>query len=394
MGCYFWWLLTELRGISYLNEKVNVLKTRKIEFDYLRIISMFLVVVCHSLIVVYPYYVGVGSKAQNFDTLNNFDKVFSSIMAAGGRLGVPFFFLLSGYFLISKFQLTETGISTFYRKHFLRLLLTFELWMILYEFFVRGYLRIRAGLLQIIMELLFVAKEPNYSNQLGSAMIQMWFIPVILGIYLFMPLLVTLVKNIPSRFKTWLVLAAVGFDFVIPTANALFQFWGKNVTVNSNIDYAFLGSSYGVYVLIGGLIQEGWLSKFSNWLLWFSAITGGVLSVLMQLMGNILMGHYYFIWYDNLFILITTVAIFELINRIKGKKTKTSKAIVLLSGFSLGIYLIHYPIQLLIRKYLFLTNVNMINFAANLLATYLLSLIVVYLLSKIKFFRMYLFYEK
>ena len=377
-----------------MNEKVNATKVRKVQFDYLRIISMFLVVICHSLVVAYPYSAGAGSKAQSFVMLSNFDKVFSSIMAVGGRLGVPFFFLLSGYFLINRFQLTEIGILTFYRKRFFRLLLTFELWMILYEIFVRGYLRIRGGLLQVIMELLFITKKPNYPNELGSTMVQIWFITTILGIYLFMPVLVALVKNIPSKFKTWLIIVAVGFDFIIPTVNILFQFLGKKVEVSSNIDYAFVGAAYGVYVLIGGLIQEGWLIKVSDRLLWCSTIIGGVLAVVMQFMGNVRMENTYFIWYDNFFILVTTVAIFELVNRVKIQKTSVSNAVMLWSGFSLGIYLIHHPFQIVIQKYLFITSSNAVNFFVNLFATYLLSLLIVYSLSKIKIFRTYFFYEK
>ncbi len=263
--------------------------------------------------------------------------------------------------------------------------------MILYEIFVRGYLRVRVGLLQIAMELLFITKAPSYSNPLSNEMIQIWFIPVILGIYLFMPLLVALSKNIPQRFKTWFILFGVGFDFIIPTLNMLLQFFGRNIGISSNIDHGFVGTAFGVYVLIGGLIQEGWLTKVSNGILWCSMIIGIGLSVLMQFMGNVLMEHYYFIWYDNLFILITTVALFELVNRIM---MNASKAAMLFSGYSLGIYLIHRPIQLVIQKYLLLTNSNVLNFFINLFTTYFLSLLIVYLLSKIKFFRAYLFYEK
>ncbi|WP_171000629.1 acyltransferase [Lactiplantibacillus pingfangensis] len=377
-----------------MSEGTNKHKSRKVAFDYLRIIAIFLVVVCHSIPDAYPYFGSGTAAVPRFVMLSLFDKLFSSLMAVAGRLGVPFFFMLSGYFLISGFQLTDKAISSFYKKRFLRLLITFELWMILYEIFVRYILGVKAGLLQIITELLFVTKEPSYPNILGSVMIQIWFIPVILGIYLFMPVLVAIVKKLPERFSSWLIILAVGFNFVIPTVNILLKFFGKDIGVNVSLDHGFGGTEFGVYVLIGALIRQGRLAKVSGQLLWGGTIIGIGVTWLMQYIGNTLMSQSYFTWYDNLFIFIATVSIFELVNRIRTDEYSFSNVIMVFSGFSLGIFLIHRPIQIILEKYLFLTNSSMFNFFINLFATYFLSLLFVYLLSKVKIFRIYLLYEK
>ncbi len=80
-----------------MDENVNASKSRKTEFDYLRITSIFLVVMCHGLIAGYPYYGGKTEK-QSFMMLGDIDKIFSSTMAVVGRLGVPFFFTIRLFF--------------------------------------------------------------------------------------------------------------------------------------------------------------------------------------------------------------------------------------------------------------------------------------------------------
>jgi len=375
-------------------KKVSVRNMRKFEFDYLRIVAIILVVVCHSVAVIYPYLDSTVSVTQNFAMLSNLDKVFSTLMFVIGRLGVSFFFMLSGYFIISRLKLTEDEVIVFYKQRFFRLLITFELWMVFYEIFVRLFLKLKSGLLQILFELLFISKTPNYPNALNNTMWQIWFIPTILGIYLFMPLLVIFIKGLSVKIQSGLIFVAVIIDFVIPTLNSFFKILSKNVNISTGIDHGFIGTSFGVYVLIGGLIKQGWLTRVSSRILRIISVVGFGSALGMQYIINQLMTNAYFIWYDNFFILITTVAIFELVNRIKLKKKTNFKGVTLLSNLSLGVYLIHRPVQIIIQKYLFLTNYSVINFFINLLVTCFISFLLVYLLSRIRILDQYLFYNK
>lgn len=98
--------------------------------DAIRTAAISLVVLCHCTEAVYNFsydsMASLPSEIQLF-ILSNFTL---------GRVGVPLFLFLTGYLVISKQFDTKDRISKFYKHNYLPLLVTCEIWIILYNLFV------------------------------------------------------------------------------------------------------------------------------------------------------------------------------------------------------------------------------------------------------------------
>lgn len=77
---------------------MDIIKKKEMNFEYLRIFSMVLIILSH--------YAGHGGVAEI--NLNNINKFIGSFLEIGGKLGVNLFVMISGYFLVnSKFKIEK-----------------------------------------------------------------------------------------------------------------------------------------------------------------------------------------------------------------------------------------------------------------------------------------------
>ena len=100
--------------------------------DAIRALAAFCVVVNHVTETLFPLnadFIGQASAATKWLAFLGF---------TFGRTGVPLFFLLSGYLLLSR-TYDETRIKRFYRHNFLPMLLVWEVWILLYSVFLALY---------------------------------------------------------------------------------------------------------------------------------------------------------------------------------------------------------------------------------------------------------------
>lgn len=74
----------------------------------------------------------------------------------------------------------------------------------------------------------------------------MWYMPMILGIYVVLPVLSTIVKNNRLSDLIFPILFTFCVFFFIPTINAV-----ANKNYNTVLDISFLGGIYGLYVILG-----------------------------------------------------------------------------------------------------------------------------------------------
>ena len=93
-----------------------------------------------------------------------------------GRVGVPLFLFLTGYLLLSR-DYSRGGVNKFYRQHLLPLLICWEIWVLILNFFLACWSgEVDLGL--YVRNALFLEEV-----HIGMA----WFMPMILGMYLFLP---------------------------------------------------------------------------------------------------------------------------------------------------------------------------------------------------------------
>ena len=128
--------------------------------DFARLIAAFLVVLAH----IEGWGAGPDWASFFFYTIS--------------RIGVPFFFLMSGYLLLSK----EEDVSVFLKKRALRIAIPFLVWSVLYDLLYSRPFEVDGvtfeGVLRMFVRIL---RGPRGGH--------LWFVYSLLGLYLLTPIL-------------------------------------------------------------------------------------------------------------------------------------------------------------------------------------------------------------
>ena len=250
------------------------MRQRVIWLDFLRVTACFMVMVIHST---EPFYLG-GEGGQ---ILTATDAFWVAIFEGLCRCCVPLFLIASSYL---QFPLHYSA-GEFFRRRAVRILIPMLIWTVVYALVWGEPIDNFKGLLL------------NFNYAAGH----LWFVYMLVGVYLIMPLLSHWAEKVSSRelevyLGIWLVTtlfpfvreAAGGVAPLIQAADglpaqALFPLWGE-------ASWNAYGTFYYVSGFIGYLLVGLYLKKFlvqSRWLRWtgwslflmgFVAIVRGLLN--------------------------------------------------------------------------------------------------------------------
>ena len=139
----------------------------KAYLSYLRIVSTFAVVVLH---VAAPYVLHFGNAKKNtWETAHFFDSFV--------RFCVPVFLMISGALLLDK----DEKLTIFLQKRLKRILFPFFFWSIVYFIWIDWKTFSGKGFMQIFKDF--------YFGLMHGFSFHFWYIYLILGLYLFIPIL-------------------------------------------------------------------------------------------------------------------------------------------------------------------------------------------------------------
>lgn len=358
----------------------NLHNNRIVKYDVARVFAILRIILCHCSDYIYGY---------NFNFINNLSissKVFYFSAFTIGRLGVPIFLFLSGALLLKKTIESDTNVLDFYKKNLLPLIIANTIWVFIYNLFF--YLTCQENLVSIeniIKELLFLEKVPS---------LQMWYIPMIIGIYIGIPFVAKVIKSF--SFKAFLPILILIFisNFILPTINVFFKIFGSKEIYESLLSISFLGAQYGLYVILGYYISIN--NKIKANKLWTCLI--GLISFIViigiQILSYSTISKYNnFVWYDNVFLLICSACLFIVINDMHDEKInlKLSKNLYFISRMSLALFFIH-PIILYFTKneIIKLSIINPLKVVLLFIFTTLISTIFVIIMSKVRILSKYL----
>lgn len=297
--------------------------------DTARALAILLVVCNHSVENAYDL------SLESMQGYAWYSRVFALALFTLGRLGVPLFFFLSGYLLLDRrYDARQT--RRFYRRNLLGLLLTTELWVVLYNLFNSWYDATPLSLKTLGQNLLLL-KQVNMAH--------MWYMPVILGIYLFVPLVANAVSSTSTRTLYLPVLVAFAYLYVRVELNVLLAACGHK-TLGSVLDVSFSGGRYGLYLLVGYLVKKGVLDRIPGRVLGAAMVVCYAGTVGIQYLSYA-RGVKYAVWYDNATLLVTALALFVLLSRAQLSHPLGES----LARCSFGIYLVHMPILLVLERY-------------------------------------------
>lgn len=174
----------------------------------------------------------------------------------------------------------------------------------------------------------------------------MWYMPMILCVYLLIPLLSFGLKKIDNRFFAIPIAIVTFSSFVLPDVNGFLGAMGFEKTVESALDTSNVFSMFVVYLLFGYFIGE---TEILKRLKTKYIVT---LAIISFMAFNLFQFWFYTREYDfvvaeeykSILLLIASVFAFETIRRVKiGERAK--KVTLEISKISFGIYFVHICIM-------------------------------------------------
>lgn len=156
------------------------LNNRVIFLDYLRVIACFMVIMVHSCEFFFINGDSIGIRSVS-------DGFWVSVIDSALRASVPLFVMASAYLLLP----LKGSTTDFFKRRFVRVVVPFIIWSLLYA--VLPYFWSEFSLADIqsnLFQLLF-----NFTPASGH----LWFVYMLIGLYLFMPVFSPWLKTVSKR---------------------------------------------------------------------------------------------------------------------------------------------------------------------------------------------------
>ena len=341
-------------------------ENRVVWVDWLRVAACFMVIFVHAT---EPFYLG-GEGSQ---ILTKVDAFWASLFDSFVRACVPLFIVASSYL---QFPLHYSS-GEFFRRRVVRVLVPFVLWSAVYA---------------------FVWGEPaeNFKNLLFNfnyAAGHLWFVYMLIGVYLLMPLLSPWAERVGKR-ELQVYLAICALTTLVPIIRDWYSGGGENLTVIYGVSglprqaltplwgeasWNAYGTFYYLSGFIGYLLLGLYLRRFVGELSWkktlaialpcylvgFAVSFGGFLWRVFESCGGEFPATGLVekaVWWettwcnDTIGVVLMTVAWLLLFKKIKSSGGFYQKVLLPVSKASYGIYLLHLlvlvPISGAVREWL------------------------------------------
>lgn len=350
-------------------EKVK--ENREIYFDYLRILSVFCVIGIHVACINW-YTTPINNIS--FHIANFYDSLF--------RFSVPIFIMISGaLFLDSK---KEINIKKLYLKNILRLVIALLFWSLIYSIFENI----------IITQNISIQSLKKTISGFFNSHYHLWFLNILIGIYLMIPILKIISEN--KKAEEYFIILSFIFASFLPFISNISII---NKILNTNIFNISipLGINYTGYFLLGHYLNNYKLENKKEIAIYILGALSLIFTIIITSIISIYKGkptdYFYNYLLPNIYFISTSIFIlFKYhISKISILK-KYNNIIIKLSNLTFGIYLIHDFFIIILKKanILFPSLISSTLTPLISLAIFLLSALVVLIISKIKLLNKYI----
>lgn len=169
---------------------------RMIHFDLLRIMAAFSVVMLHSAA---QFWYTLDIHSHQWLVANSYDAAF--------RFGVPIFVMISGALFLNPGYRLE--VKKLYMHNILRYFVMYVLWSCVYGLWdIKGFSGAEMGWKDYIREMIY-------------GRYHLWFLPMIIGIYMLLPVLKGWLQNAGKKDVEYLILLFLVFQIGAETLKAL-----------------------------------------------------------------------------------------------------------------------------------------------------------------------------
>ncbi|MBR4287644.1 MAG: acyltransferase family protein [Clostridia bacterium] len=304
----------------------NNLPQRQYHLDYLRVFASIAIILLHVTAQNLPYVELAGTERNIYNICNG-----------ASRWGVPVFVMMSGALFLPR----EIPTKTLYKKYILRMAIAYVVWSAFYAVvdpigqfvFTEGY------------QLSFVEILGNFI----SGAVHLWFLPMIIGLYMCIPLIKQLTKS-DNLIKYFLLLSFV-FCFIKTQAELVTtHFLSDNVElIFDSINTVFKNFNVNMilgfvsYFILGFYLNKTEISKKHRTIIYILGVIGLILTIWLNLLASENAGKSLEVFYSatSINVLLMSMAIFVWFKyNVKGND-KFNKVIIKLSKYSFGAFLVH-----------------------------------------------------
>lgn len=349
-------------------DKADFTYNRVDSFDVMRIIAICAVVLLHISV----------DYVKNYPN-NSIEFISNNLLNSFTRFAVPVFFMISGALMLNEDKKLSNKRIIHAALHILVLLI---IWSIVYS--VAYY---------IIKPLVF--KEDISFSAIIYAMFyghyHLWYLFVLIGLYLITPILRTFIKRDNLPLITSYLNFSIIVCFVLPFVNQIVNFYTvrDNLLMNyiSNYQMNYFYDSI-VYYIMGWYILNTEINMLSRISIYICGLLGYLATAFCtQMFYDNTQSLYNFFYEGNcLTVFLYSIAVFTFLHYLlKRKNYKSNAAVLKLSSFVFGVYLIH-PVFLFALKTVF-SNIGAapLDTLAIFIGATLLSFFSVFVISKIPF---------
>ncbi len=361
MVCVYYYSTTikeskDMDGDRAVSGKKIVSREKNIES--LRVVAAMMVVSLHSLAsFIIKYIPGWGASNHEWHT-----ELYTALsLGVFARVAVPIFVMISGKYLMDKGL--QISAKEFYRTKLKRIAYPLVFW----------------GILHSIYNIIYVQSTTMKSATIdffkGTPYIHLWYLYMILGLYLIIPILWKVKGKLsPKAYKIF----SVVFILIAP----VFEF-----TMQIQVFQLF---TYIGYFTMGDILKDYIVSDKKNKL-----YLGGYLASILLAIGATL--YMFSMKITQAFVFssgtiytttIATICLFIFFNGLKNKETILNK----ISKYTLGIYCIHHVILDVIVGYTgnTITGIMIVDASIYAVVTFALSLMITMMLNRVRFMKKFI----
>ncbi len=309
----------------------EMIKERVKYCDSLKAISIILVVLIHILAVYRDLYLGIGHMVYYF--LLSFADSFT-------RIAVPMFFMITGIFMLSKPP--EKSYKIYLKKRLPKLIIPLIVFSIVYYI----YENIEAG------ENLSILNFFQLLTSSGDVRYHFWFMYEIIKIYLLLPFLEIMIKNISKNALRNLIILI----FIIGNFISFISGITNRLDINLFGGLSFSRTAMCInYLFLGYYLYKYPVNKKVKILIYIGAILSIIILPIADLflVGDVRNDQFFVI--TSIFPILPTIAVFLLFKEHYDKWNIMQKLEPItnrLAKQSIWIYLTHVIVMELLQKYL------------------------------------------
>ncbi len=245
-----------------------------------------------------------------------------------GGSAFPFFLMITGYLLLDRsWDADQT--RRFWKKNLFHLYICTVLWFAVYDFFLVLVMKKSISFTGFLQDILFLRKV---------GLSHVWYLTTILSFYVLIPFAANALRHYQVKYVYFPMAFYIVLSFLLPTLRTLNNILHFTDTFSIQLHNGFSGGAYGCYLLLGYMSRKECFKRIRTRVLGAAAVLFFCLTVGFQLFAY---SHQYRynVFYENLFLLLTSAAVFEMISRVKN--VLFYEPVRKIAVVSFGIYLIH-----------------------------------------------------